>query len=248
MSNYREKIKSEQEGIKYDPDSSPEAWVHYSKFYTPKHWGLRDEFDFENRDTRNNLLNENREEKEFKRLLSLVKPTSKYAKSGKFWSKFNIGGDADFNFNDEKFELFRGILGNNKEALLQLAECHKYHHSLVNFSLMPATGSLNNYKGSNRFDRQDTFIKDLNYFFSSNSRDILSEAGVNEEPLENFLNTFDNIYHYCEKFYFIDDREFIDRMISEGAMPITTRDDVVRYMNLAMDFWKKKEKYFEDNE
>ncbi len=247
--DYRKRIESKQNGINYDPDSSPKAWEHYRKFYTVERWSILDEFNLVDVDTYNNLFNTNFKEGKYKRQLSAIKPTSKYAKEGELWDRFTIGGDTDFNFNTYKFNMLRALLGDDTEAISKLEECQRHHHSLVNFSLMPATGGLNIYKGRNKFDRADTFIKDLNNYFLSISGDVLSEATVNNiQPLKNFLNTFLDIYDYCKKIHFIDDRKFIDRIISEGSMPINTDKDVIRYMNLAIDFWKKKEEYFKCND
>jgi hypothetical protein len=239
--DYRQEIESMQNGIYYDPDSSPKAWEHYRRFYTTEHWSLLDEFNLIGVDTYNNLFKSKYKESKYKRLLSAIKPTSRYAKEGKLWSKFCIGGDTDFNFNSSKAKMMKDLLVNDVNAILKLEECQKYHHSLVNFSLMPATGGLNNYKGKNRYDRFDVFIKDLNSFFLGLSGDVLNDGGNNIQPLKNFLNTFQDIYDYCKKVYFIDDKIFVNRIISEGFMPIKTGEDVVRYMKLAMDFWNKKE-------
>lgn len=242
--NYRKEIEVKQNGIFYDPDSSPNAWKHYRRFYTVEHWNILNEFDLINVDTYNNIYNARYKEGKYKRLLSPIKVTSKYADEGRFWSRFNFGGDTDFNFNSKKFKMFRSILDNDNDAILLLENCKSHHYSLVNFSLMPGTGSLNIYKGKNRFDRIDTFIKDLHNYFLSISIDVLSEAGKNTKPLNNFLSTFRDIYEYAEKVYFIRDKEFIDRVIIEGSLPIETKEDVVRYMKLANDFWEKKEDYF----
>ena len=73
----------------------------------------------------------------------------------------------------------------------------------------------------------------------------MTEAkGKNKEYLLNYLNFFDDIYDYCRKIYFIEDREFVDRIIANGQKPLESREDVVRYMNLAIEYWNRKEQYF----
>lgn len=55
------------------------------------------------------------------------------------------------------------------------------------------------------------------------------------------MNSFIDIYDYCNKIYLLDEKKFVDRIIYEGKLQIKTPDDVKRYMLLALDFWDKKE-------
>ncbi len=238
----RKEIKTKQLGIEYDPDSSPEAFEHYKRVYVPEFCSPMDKFDWSNIDTRNHLLNENYENT-FERLYIKIKNDAMGLGDG-----FLLGGETDFNFNEKKFAYFMQILQQEKarhKDFEKLQFCQKNYHSVVNFSLMPATGAMGNFKGSKTFDRLDTFICSLNEFYTDGNYQVLSEAkGKNKEYLLNYLNLFDDIYDYCRKIYFIEEREFVDRIITNGQKPLESREDVVRYMNLAIDYWNRKEQYF----
>ena len=123
------------------------------------------------------------------------------------------------------------------------------HHTLLNFSLMQSIGNMQKFKGSNRFDRLDTFVSVLHNYFCGISNEILRCASLSNEPsLKSFLTGFKSIYDYCKTFYFIDNKEFIDELIRQGNMPITNINELVRYMNLAEKFWMLKEFYFKKAE
>ena len=104
----------------------------------------------------------------------------------------------------------------------------------------------------NAYDRPDTFLWYLAEFYSQRkySFDLLSAGeylcnSVFKESLQSFnygslyqfLDSFENIYEYCKLFYGIE-KDFVDRMIDEGKMPILTSEDLNRYMNLAEEFWR----------
>lgn len=238
----RKEIKTKQSGIEYDPDSSPKAFEHYKSVYTFDHCPLMDEFDWLNVNTRNHLLNENYENA-FERLYIKIKNNTMG-----LGDSFLLGGETDFNFNEQKFFYLMQILRQEKvrhKDFEKLQFCNKNYHSVVNFSLMPATGAMGNFKGSEKFDRLDCFICSLNEFYTNGNYQVLSEAkGKNREYLLNYLSLFDDIYDYCRKIYFIEEREFVDRIITNGQKPLESREDVVRYMNLATAYWDVKEQYF----
>jgi hypothetical protein len=243
--DYYEQIKSEQNGINYDPDSSPRAWEYYRHYYSSNHWKLLDVFDINNVNTYNRLFGTSYDEGQYKRLLAPISKGDEYSKSvNMFWKKFTLGGETDFNFNQGKIALFKAILGDSEENKEILEECQRKHHTVVNFSLMAATGGLNIYKGRNRFDRFDVFVRDLNNYYLGISSEVLSEAKANLQPLKNFLSTFSDIYGYCQSLYFIRDKDFVDRIIDEGKLSIKTVCDVKRYMKLAKDYWNIKEEHF----
>ena len=115
-------------------------------------------------------------------------------------------------------------------------------------------------------DRLDTFVFYLNdyYNMAKEKRDesLLIErqksrkVGKNTISRENmgtlvkYLNSFDNIENYCDKIYFLKkeektNKDFIQRLIQSGEKELCSIDDVVEYMELAIEFWKRKQKYFE---
>lgn len=234
----------------FDPDSSLYAMKHYKEAYERNNWKLINEFDFEN-------LKYLFPDSEFLRLYVPLKKDSNYRKQGIFWNKFTLSGDIDFNFNDKKVKIYNKLLTNENIKLLEF--CNSSHHKLLNMSLLPATGKLNNLKGhlfvesegcisySRRFipeclDRQDTFISALNNYFVRKDELILSESGINREPLINYLDEFSNIYDYCNKVLFIKDKSLVNVLIENGAKPIITESDVLNYINIAQQYWEEKEK------
>lgn len=234
---FRKEIESFQNGVEYDPDTSPEVWNHYSRYYSVKHWNFSDNFDFKNL-------------KKFKNK-GITRLISKINFYNPNFEKFLLGGDTDFNFKKDsesranKYKMFKEILekGNaNSEEFDKLKLCNEHHHTLVNFSLMARTGGMNATKGITKYDRFDLFISKLNNYFLKEDTSIVGRK--NGKYLARFLDTFDDIYDYCRVFYFIEDKEFVDRIIEEGKQPITTSKDVIRYMNLALDYWGMKEAYF----
>jgi hypothetical protein len=241
--SYNSPILAKQNGSSYEPDSSPLAWEHYKWVYTSKHWPLITEFDLTNIATYSDLYGYEKKNVKYTRLLAGIKQTSPYSIEGKLWSKFTLGGECDFNFNNKKVTQFKKILGESNEFL---EYCSGKHHTLLNFSIMAATGGMNNFKGSNPFDRLDTFVYHLNQYFTVNAQLIFSDSGRNMEPLRNFLDTFDDVYDYCKKIYFINDKKFVERIIYEGKMPLEKPEDVIRYMKLAKDFWSKKQKVWNE--
>ncbi|WOV84730.1 hypothetical protein PGH26_02045 [Sporosarcina jeotgali] len=227
-------IYEEQNDVNYDVDSSPLAWEHYKKVYDTKQWPLIAKFDLNNI----RLRRFKHENITYTRLLVRIKIDSSSFNEERKWSKFTLGGDCDFNFNEKKVSKFKKILGESNELLNY---CSRRHHTLLNFSIMPATGGMNSFKGIKPFDRLDTFVYHLNQYYTKKDELILSNSRYNKQPLIDFLNTFDNIYDYCKKIYFLSNKDFVDRLILEGERPLLVPKDVVRYMQLAKDYWNEKE-------
>ena len=106
---------------------------------------------------------------------------------------------------------------------------------------------------NNAYDRSDTFLYYLAEFYRIKQlrtfdlliageylcNSVFKEAlqSFNYDSLYKFLDSFKNIYEYCNLFYDIG-KDFVDRMIDEGKMPILTSEDLNRYMNLAEEFWR----------
>lgn len=129
--------------VEFDPDSSPEAWIYYCVIYNK-------EFCEEFMDL------------EGGRLIQTIDIHSKGfqpKKNPKDKDFMKIAGDCCFNFNDKKYKNFKSIIEKDgektekKEQLLSLLEeCKQRHHSLLNFSLIPVIGGMNNIKGSLKYD------------------------------------------------------------------------------------------------
>lgn len=167
------------------------------------------------------------------------------------FKKFKMAGDCDFNFNSGKVIQYKELLSNDKKVIAEaddktLSWCANHHHELVNFSWMPITGELNCKKGLSKhyqeeksMDRFDLFINKLDSYYENKNREIFSKR--NQEALEWYLNQFSNIYDYCKKIYFIDDKKFVDEIIESGKRPINSRESALNYMDLAKRYWELKQ-------
>lgn len=264
-SDFRDMVSSEDEWngeiIRFDPDSSPKAWVHYRKFYGDF---IKKKFQFEELKFHEYLKygNDkgkyiNKPIKYYNRLQSLSKQNSDLNNAIS-----RISGDTDFNFNDKKYDEYIQLLygcysGDDLENYLNLLMfCNEMHHTLVNFSIMQVMGNMQGYKSRGIkiqskyewLDRVDSFIYLLSQFYKIDQQnrkytEIIKYAGCNWEVLLDYLNEFDSINDYCEKIYFIN-KDFTKRMIESGKLPIDTGMRVVEHMQLAIEFWSEKEKYF----
>jgi len=256
---YKE-VAVEQNGRNYDPDSSPEAWTYYKTVYKMDRWDLLKGFDMENRRSVKNKADDG---KIYWREQSQITITSAYYGDGKgkIGPVFKLGGETDFNFNEKKLLLLTSIANNNAEAIASLAECAKRHHMLVNFSLIAVSGNMQGQKSKgccvDRYgepdwlDRLDSFIYMLNEYFSNGKEYVLlpkvdefGRPNPNRDCLIEFLATFDGVFDYCRKVYFLEGeegRELVKCMIENGSKPILNAGDVKRYTALAQDYWKQKE-------
>lgn len=162
-----------------------------------------------------------------------------------------LSGETDFNFNEStvfeknKYGRFKAFLEADglTDYIKVLDECRNNHHTLSNFSLMPVMGNLQKIKGKNSFDRFDTFLWKLSKYFNGDIAIIdtfYQQAGeYNAEHLFAYLNQYKDIYSYCEAIYFIDSC-LVDKMIDSGKRPMRKGKDVIRYMNLAQEYWEIK--------
>lgn len=248
----------------FEPDSCVEAWKHYTEYYSKEnligkgynfnklflynHFGeVELKLDSCKKVTEKGYYYTNKLKRDKNRYYALINGTRIYENDGIEYCPpaSRVGGECDFNFNDKKCELFKYIIGENQTALQQLSRCKDMHHTLLNFSLIQAMGNMQGFKGSNRFDRLDTFLYELNQYFCGTSVNVLSSSTTNNKSdLIVFLSNFKNIYEYCKEVYFIENKRLVDEIISSGEKPITACDDVIRYMNLAEKFWYAKEFYF----
>lgn len=235
-------------------DSSNNAWEYYKKVYNETHWSLIKEFDTENLYCTKN--------KNIIRYHAHIKSDSKYVE--KLGAKFSLSGDCAFNFNSKKISKFVALIENNVdckqsiEIKKKLQQCKDFHHSLNNLTLLPTTGSLNNFKGTYRFqkndtaslyinyssqayDRLDTFLACLEDYYNKKSCLVLSRSSeINRPYLINFLKSFEDIYEYCNIMCFIKDKAFVDELKNNGRKPIINIEDLDRYMRLALNYWQNK--------
>ncbi len=173
-------------------------------------------------------------------------------------TELRLGGDTDFNFNEKHFPYIEWVLCREEDlnvrekSLSILEECKKKHHTFVNFSLMQAVGRMQNFKGAQCEDRLDKFLFFLDRYFQMDKKNrfdtsiIQNATETNRKDLEKYLNSFASFADYCKKIYFIEDEEFIKKLVKSGKQPIDTPERVREYLNLAKEFWKIKEKKYLD--
>lgn len=252
--------------INFDPDSSPAAWEHYKKYYIKNGHVILGNYNFKklnfynyyrnigdesgifkNNEWKNYINCPSNNKKRYNRLFALSNTTKTECKNSKEYccASSRLGGECDFNFNCKKQTLFKAMICGDNAAEKKLEKCNANHHTLINFSLMQGMGNMQSVKGNDKHDRLDVFVHQLSLYFSREQSNIMTcTSGKNKDALISYLNNFNNIYDYMEKVYFIKNETFIDKIIEQGQLPMNTCDDVVRYMDLANEFWSEKEYYF----
>ena len=84
------------------------------------------------------------------------------------------------------------------------------------------------------------FIWALNEYFDKKVNLLFNQCSKeNMSYLESFFDCFDDVYDYCAVIYKID-RKLVRDMITSGANAINSGKRVVKYMDLAEQFWRKK--------
>ena len=163
--------------------------------------------------------------------------------------------------------ILKDFSGENRQKYLdELEFCKSMFHSFHNFALMPQTGAMNNFKGMGSYtkdgcqslDRLDRFLYYLDQYYNDSTRSIdnpiFSEAHgqdskkhtaeentvIIKNALKQFLDPIGSVYKYCEYFYLIKEKDFIDRLIKNGKTAIDSGTGVVAYMGLAKEFWAKR--------
>lgn len=242
----------------YDPDSSDVAWEYYKYVYKDEDGTYNEKLKF---------LSELNSDKIDDKGYHLADNGNRLIAETKNNNIPDFGGDVMFNFNHGKYDIFKEILGSDTD---QLNRCAKNHHSLLNFSIMPQTGAMNNFKGINhKLDRFDYFISELDNYYKADcfkraetalGKYYLKETDCPATVRNNFLNSLSDIKNYCKQVYFIDenfkpndgilktnDKNFIKRLIDNGKKAIDTKDNLIKYMDLAEDYWEMRHNQIQKN-
>lgn len=241
--------------VKFEHDSCPEAWTHYERIYntTIAHgteWEKGITYDINNRysiSNRPKFMSKNKDGY-FRNFQCLnIKGDD-----------FKFGGDCDFNFNRKLLKSGKTRVEEVKERLCnenyleKLNICVDNHHRLVNLSLILTTGGLNLFRGRLgsgwTSDRFDEFIYQLNKFYmlKETSPENLKDLPIckKSKNILDFLSKFNSIYDYMEKMYFIEDKLFVNRLISNGAKSLHDEEVLQEYIDLALKYWDLREKKF----
>lgn len=248
-------IPSGQNGFQYDPDSSPLIWKANAQNYKSK-YKLYSEFNFKSPEYYFNRPDIN---SDCNRLFVFAKDEKKFEANPHV---FRLGGDTDWNFQDEnkcwknKFGKLNKLI-TKEELKKRLLQCNNMHHTPLNFSIMPPTGNMQGVKSigyGDWLDRFDSFASIVNDYYTGHSNMLLTgndsnqkmtkeQKEANRKSIEKYLSYFDNVYDYFEQHYFINDRDFIKRLIESGKKKIEKQNDVERYISLAEEYWNLKEEY-----
>lgn len=260
--------KWKESGILFDPDSSPKAWEHYEKNYTNIIY--IDDYEIYGDDKKGYRLKRKAKLKEKEKNIEFeVAGDCSFNfnedKKSKFESIINNDKNLDENkIADLKKELERccemhhtlynfdlipvdGEMNNVKGKLK-----HKNDRILVHGSgkypvalhdRLDTFISLMDYSIEQRdeYEGKKCNLKEIGSFFAD-SIFTYSLRGENFEILYDLLENYKDVYQYCEDFYNIDNKEFINKLINNGKSEIKNGEDLKRYMDLANEFWGLKKK------
>ena len=243
--------------ILFDPDSSPASWEHYKICYKDTFkdtYNIQSPQFFERR--KSDGMYEIKPRRCKNRLYALKNEKLNEKEMGAYEAVERLSGDTDFNFNEykskgeEKNKGISSLLSNlDYEGKEKLKKCREKQNTLVNFSLMQSMGNMQRVKSEGLkcewFDRLDTLIYFLDCYYRGdpNNKDKIFSGSAcrdNKIALEEYLKSFSGINDYCKKIYFIDE-DLVKELINNGSKPINTVEDISKYMDLALEFWKQKE-------
>ena len=163
----------------------------------------------------------------------------------KILDKYEVNGDLIINV---KFGDARDVLGSiidktGKEAWIGLFEY--YDRTILNFSILPIAGGLNNIKRQLGNDRLDTFIYVLSKFYEDENALILNSGSARRSisrciVLNKFLHEQDigTVNNFFSKIYGFNDRSLVDSMIESGSKAVINETNLGNYLKLAVKFWK----------
>lgn len=165
---------------------------------------------------------------------------------------------------ENKYAHYHVIADDDDELVSMLNACREMHHAHINLSLMQSWGNLQCVKGtpmekdlgngenqdffSCPLDRPDTLIWKLDEFYRTdfscrNQSDVIRWTKCNKQHLREYLDQFEDVYDYCAKVYLLrgeSGRRLVDKLIKNGKNAIVTKDDLKRFMELALEFWTEK--------
>ena len=69
----------------------------------------------------------------------------------------------------------------------------------------------------------------------------------NPTAIDWWFSNFKDVYDYCESVYLIHDKKFVDKLLEHSRKPLNSKDNIISYMNLALEYWDMKTKVLRDN-
>lgn len=261
-SKFEQEVKAEQnweeKELKFDPDSSPKAWEHYKKYYegvcfvgdpilVKKDWSrLKSNVSIGNisyeiaGDCSFNF--NDKKSKLFKKIVGEDKKLNNALEEAE--KKHHTLLNFDLMPVTGGLNKLKGNLKikDNSVMVHDVGRPPKDLHDRLDTFIYFLNETL--VKREKLKNEQRVNLRDIGEFFN-NSIYTTSMKSENFTVLYDLLEKHNNIYEYCKVFYNIDKEEFVDRLIENGNKPITTAEDVKKYINLANDFWLIKQRYYE---
>lgn len=254
----------------WEPDASPIAWCYYTNLYVKSTDGINNKYNFCEKFSKgtHKALPYHKSNSR----ISVYLNTDRTIIIKHNDNDIEVSGDCCFNFNVTKVKTFKKIIEESEneyaKSLLNIAT--KMHHSPFNFALMPINGGMNKIKGDGEhgLDRFDLFISALDLFFENKENPVsiklIAEYETSYDSLITFLNNFKKLDNYCELFYpellseFSKSKKILERLKNSGKKPIkiygnngkidieATINRIIEYIELAIDFWKAKADYYDE--
>lgn len=240
-----------EEGV-FDPDSSPEAWDYFKVFsgeikdlnwngkrliWERKTIDIAGDCSFNFNDKKMESFKNKMESFEEMKLEDLQKKLEVCQKMHHNLLNFDLipvtGG-----MNNLKGNLKYGQ--ENKILVHDLGRPSENMHDRLDTFVTFIDYSL---KKRNELKQNIPCIKEIGEFFS-NSIFTTSLKGENFGVLYDFMDNYENVYTYCKKFYNIDSKSFIDKLVASGKKPIKDAESLNDYMDLAIDYWILKGETF----
>ncbi len=264
----RRQVWPDGQSYEVEEDSSPSSYAYFQQAYQDSFW--RDEYDLDNpcfvvwewvteKTGKYNVLPLSHQK--VNRLFALSRSWA--SAPSIHWSR--LSGEVDFNFKEDikdwgnKYGYYREIADGDAELMAMLNACKKMHHAHVNLSLMQSWGNLQRVKSEPKenelenngkakalpLDRPDVFLCKLNEFYKTDPecRKLPWLRLGYRSPLHGYLERFSDIYDYCTKVYLLrgdSGRKLVDKMVDNGRRAIVSKEDLGRFMDLALAFWMEK--------
>ncbi len=165
----------------------------------------------------------------------------------KILDNYDVSGDKIINvkMGDRNDVLGSIIDRKDKEAWIKPFE--HYSLTILNYSILPQAGGMNNTKRYLGNDRFDTFIYALSKYYVGEDALILNSGAQRRDiskckKLDNLLqgSGFETVYNFFAQIYGFSDPLLVNSMIKSGSKAIMTEKDLGNYLKLAVIFWNKR--------
>jgi len=233
-----EKKIDETKYKKYDPDSSDWTW---KKLYIP----VYPKYQFWNGVDTSSLEEENK-------VIYFMH------------NKLKVRGDTVFNFNENNGKRY---INNKLLTKEELGNYVKFHHSILNFSLLPSHGFQQAKQGGRRGDRLDVFLYEISSIIENKSWNGSTikkyctnfPSGGEPNDIEEFIIGLGDISYFFRTFYFPSEDahltplidHLLENLLENGKQYICretiknwdNKSNLNSYLKLAVCFWKLRKQF-----